>query len=168
MKAIPGFPNYYVTKNGRIRSKPRNSRKGKWMKLKTTPDGHLQIILRNKDRKFTRLVHRLVLETYVGQCPEGMECRHLDGNPQNNKLTNLCWGTHSENQHDSVQHGTHVDNRGEKHGMAKLTGQIVKDIRSKYNTKLFTQQEIADIYDISNSNVSLIVNKKAWKHIWCN
>lgn len=29
-----------------------------------------------------------------------MECRHLNGNPVDNRLENLCWGTHSENEYD--------------------------------------------------------------------
>ena len=54
-----------------------------------------------------RFVHRVVLEAFVGPRPEGMECRHLDGNPLNNRLENLCWGTPSENAWDRVHHGNH-------------------------------------------------------------
>jgi DNA-binding CsgD family transcriptional regulator len=33
-------------------------------------------------------------------------CRHLDGNPANNHISNLGWGTNSENTQDRLEHGT--------------------------------------------------------------
>lgn len=59
----------------------------------------------NSDRRVR--VHTLVLEAFVGPPPPGMECRHIDGNPSNNCLTNLQWGTSSENKWDRVRHGNH-------------------------------------------------------------
>lgn len=50
-------------------------------------------------------VHRIVLEAFVGLRPEGMVCRHLDGNGLNNNLSNLKWGTVKENYKDMVKHG---------------------------------------------------------------
>ena len=52
-------------------------------------------------------VHRLVLETFVGPCPDGMECLHINGDPGDNRVENLRWGTHAENMQDSLAHGTH-------------------------------------------------------------
>lgn len=54
-----------------------------------------------------RYVHRLVLEAFVGPCPKGMQCRHLNGIPTDNRLENLRWGTPSEDNYDRVRHGTH-------------------------------------------------------------
>jgi len=54
-------------------------------------------------------VHRLVARAFYGPRPEGLVVRHLDGNPQNNCLENLTYGTHSENLLDQVRHGTHVN-----------------------------------------------------------
>ena len=45
----------------------------------------------------------------------------------------------------------------------------LKDVRMivyMWRTKEFTQKEIAKIYKVGQDNVSLIVNKKTWKHIW--
>lgn len=69
-----------------------------------TPAGHLQVRVHGK----TRLVHRLVLEAFVGPCPPGHECCHRDGDPSNNCLDNLYWGTRSDNVRDAIQHGTHA------------------------------------------------------------
>lgn len=51
------------------------------------------------------------MAAFAGPCPEGLEVRHLDGDPANNRLTNLCYGTHSENVQDSLRHGTHAQAR---------------------------------------------------------
>lgn len=67
------------------------NRHGRILKPYKRSDGHLEVSLHKDGASKTFKVHRLVLETFVGPCPPGMECRHLDGNPLNNKLNNLCW-----------------------------------------------------------------------------
>ena len=163
-KLIPNYPNYAVTRDGRVWSKPKaggGHHNGKWLKPIKDRDGYLLVGLYKNGKEFGHRVHRLVLETYVGPCPEGMECRHLDGNSSNNSLPNLCWGTHQENEQDRLRHGT--DNRGEKHGQAKLTESDVREIRDLCN--YLTQREIGKRYSISQQQVSYIIHRKKWKHI---
>jgi hypothetical protein len=69
--------------------------------------GHLSVSLSLEGHRHTRWVHRLVLAAFVGPCPQGMEVRHLDGDPKNNAVQNLAYGTRSENELDKVRHGTH-------------------------------------------------------------
>ncbi|AKL88362.1 HNH endonuclease [Gordonia phage GMA6] len=53
------------------------------------------------------LVHRLVAEAFLGAPPSDKPLvLHRDGNPLNNKVTNLKYGTSSENRLDSVSHET--------------------------------------------------------------
>jgi hypothetical protein len=73
--------------------------------------GHLMVNLYggdtvNRHGWTPRFVHHLVLEAFVGPCPDGHVCRHLNGDPADNRTANLAWGTHSENGLDSVVHGT--------------------------------------------------------------
>lgn len=49
-------------------------------------------------------VHRLVLLAFDGPKPDGMETRHLDGVKTNNALSNLRYGTSSENSQDAMRH----------------------------------------------------------------
>lgn len=53
-----------------------------------------------------RTVGRTVLEAFLGPEP-GLVARHLDGNPFNNRIDNLAWGTNKQNTEDSISHGTH-------------------------------------------------------------
>ena len=55
------------------------------------------------DGKTTK-VPRLVAEAFIGKRPDGMEIRHLDGNPQNNRIENLAYGTHSQNVLDGYSY----------------------------------------------------------------
>jgi hypothetical protein len=58
-------------------------------------------------------VHTLVLETFVGPRPEGMQaCHDPDRDGMNNRLDNLRWDTPKANQQDSIRHGTHAQGKG--------------------------------------------------------
>lgn len=50
-------------------------------------------------------VHRLVMSAFVGPCPAGKEVLHGDGSRTNNWLSNLRYGTRSENAIDVFKHG---------------------------------------------------------------
>ena len=65
--------------------------------------GHLSVVLgRGTPGK---PVHQLVLLTFVGPPPDGEEVRHLDGDPTNNALSNLQYGTRTENILDVYRQG---------------------------------------------------------------
>ncbi|ASJ79695.1 HNH endonuclease [Mycobacterium phage Maravista] len=99
-RPIPGFEEYEACTDGRIR---RNGRVLKTFEMKS---GHHAITLCVGGKKYQRLVHRLILETFRGSCPDGMEGLHNDGRPSNNWVGNLRWGTRSENVLDAIRHGT--------------------------------------------------------------
>ena len=107
-------------------------------------------------------VHRLVLEAFVGPCPPGCETRHLNGNPADNRLCNLAWGTHRENAADKVRHGTAP--RGERNPSAKLTEADVREVRTLVEQG-YTQRDIADRFDVGPIAICHIVTRKAWKHV---
>lgn len=112
-KPIPGYEgSYAASSHGRVRSLDRITDRGrKWRGRLLTPtpmkNGYLLVTLWRNGRQRTQLVHRLILAAFHGPCPDGGEALHRDGKRANNRLENLCWGTHSENQFDQVSHGTH-------------------------------------------------------------
>lgn len=162
-KRLSNYPDYFVSDNGQIYSTITH----KIIKQYKTLDGHLQISLGHKNRH--KLIHRIVLETFIGPCPEGMECCHKNGNPADNRLENLRWDTRSNNRKDDYLLGVRTGFngcRGSYHSQSKLTEQDVRMIIYMWKTLLFTQREIADIYKISSPNINLITHKKIWKHLW--
>lgn len=92
---------YDVSDHGRVWS----HRRQRMLALTETPLGYVVVCLSQPPARLTRKVHRLVLEAFVGPCPEGMETRHLDGDRRHNQLTNLMWGTPLENGADRIAHG---------------------------------------------------------------
>jgi len=82
-------------------------RNGKILKHNIDSGGYAQVCLFNHTKKKTVGVHVLVLTAFVGPCPAGMETLHEDGVRANNQLSNLRWGTRSENAKDKIRHGTH-------------------------------------------------------------
>lgn len=121
--------------------------------------GRLQVTLCKHGFTKRFQVHRLVLLAFVGPCPEGMECRRLDGNHLNNRLTNLEWATHAVNMSDMLRHGTSV--KGGKNFKAKLTEDDVREIR----TARATERELAARYGVSQVAVHFIRTRKTWKHV---
>lgn len=167
MKPIPGFPNYAITKDGRIWSNRRQGSRGQWLHPQAKKEyGHLRILLRKNGKYLLRQVHRLVLETFIGPCPAGKECRHLDGNPKNNNLDNLCWGTHKENFQDMIRHGTdtirHLDHQGEHNGNAKLDKTKVKVIRFLRKYAGFLVKDLALQFGVERHTISAICSGKRW------
>lgn len=112
-RAVVGWEGLYeVSSLGRVRSLPRQTSHGivGGRVLKPSPNkrrnNYLQVGLSNVTRR-TAKVHVLVAAAFHGERPDGMEIRHLDGDPANNAASNLRYGTKSENMLDAVRHGTH-------------------------------------------------------------
>ena len=84
-----------------------------------------------------------------------MECRHLDGNRENNRLVNLKWGTHTDNEKDKIKHGT--SQHGERNPVSLLTNEQAEIIRSIYKEGNMIQKEIGKLFGVSQTVVSYIV-----------
>lgn len=112
-KPIPGYEgSYEASDQGRVRSLDRTiiEKTGRAVNvrgrvLKPTEGNKRYLLVTLSGR--TKRVHRLVLAAFEGENPD-MQVRHLDGDPQNNRLVNLAYGTNAENMLDSIRHGTHA------------------------------------------------------------
>lgn len=94
---------YEVSDLGRVHSVKRDIIR----RPQLAKTGYQTIMLTRPGQRITVLVHRLVLEAFVGPCPEGMLCCHGEGGPTDNRLTNLRWDTPTENNLDQVRMGVH-------------------------------------------------------------
>jgi len=114
-RSVPGYEGLYeVSDQGRVRSVQRVVQRSNGV-TQTIRERvlrpqrnrkHLNVTLHGQNGiTQTPLVHRLVLEAFVGPCPPGQEACHWDDVGDNNKLSNLRWGTPAENQRDKVRNG---------------------------------------------------------------
>lgn len=104
---VPGYEGLYrVSSFGRVQT-TRVGTKCATGILRQSKHKYRVVGLYKNKKGTTHYVHRLVLLTFVGARPEGQETRHRDGDVDNNRLDNLCYGTHAENGHDLILHGRH-------------------------------------------------------------
>lgn len=166
-REIPGYPGYRAGSDGTIWScwknngkKPR-TKTNDWHILKPRPNhrGYHQVKLFDEQRRPWRItVHKIVLITFVGPAPDGMECRHFPDNTRtNNRLENLSWGTKKQNQADRIACGT--DSRGEKHPLAKFSHDQVRLIRERAANGE-KHEAIAESYGVRRATISYIVRRK--------
>lgn len=107
------------------------------------------------------LVSRLVCERVHGPAPTPLhEAAHSCGNGDEGCVNkhHLSWKTPVENSADKDKHGTMV--RGSDHKLAKLTEDNVRAIRSIGGN--MKQREIAALYGVDQSTVSMILSRKKW------
>ena len=170
IRAIPGFPSYGVSTDGRI-WRVRPDIKGvasTWklprpLKLQRDKDGYLRVALYRDAATRPHQVARLVLEAFVGAPPPGRyEAAHWNGIKDDNRLENLRWATSAENKADMKRHGTQPMGRGI--ALAKLTDDKVVEIR-RARAAGKTCADLAGRYGISAVAISSVVRRRTWKHV---
>lgn len=110
------------------------------------------------------LAHRLAWKFAYGICPDDKMVCHKCDIPSCINPEHLFLGTAAENNEDRDRKGRWTHNKGEKHGMAKLTESDVIDIRQclKDGIELET---IAAGWGVTKSMIGLIKNGRNWKHL---
>jgi len=129
-RPVPGWP-YFASNFGRVKNQ-----EGRLMSLAPLDRGHLVVCLTLNKQHKNHYVHRLVMAAFHGW--KDQLVRHLDGNPKNNNLENLAYGTGVENSADMILHGTHI--RGERNSQAKLTNEQVLWFKDFYETHILARK----------------------------
>jgi len=107
-RSVPGYEgSYEVSDLGRVRSwRPwRGNPVPRVLAASPDTNGHRRIRLSFEGSAEHAGVHKLVMLAFVGPVPEGMEVLHGDDDKTNNRLSNLRYGTRSENMLDRVENG---------------------------------------------------------------
>lgn len=159
---------YEVSNFGRIRSVRRMVKSGTGRKLAggsiVQPIFHkdtkyLVVNLSGDGKRKQVLVHRIVLESFIGACPTGKEACHSDGDRRNPVLSNLRWDTRKNNHADKKLHGTWQG--GEKNGNAKLDRNLVLHIRQSGKTIKQLVREIG----VSHGCIEKAKYRATWAHV---
>lgn len=172
---------YEVSDLGRVRSLDRSKWNGRCFYVQrgrvlsqkpNVRSGYVHVNLCKDGIAESLVAHRLVLEAFVGPCPEGMECCHNNGVRHDIRLLNLRWDTIANNHADKHLHGTSragkalawIDSRGVNNGQAKIDDSIVRQM-FKMRAEGLLNKEIAERISMSNMTVSLVLRRKSWSHV---
>lgn len=157
-KDIPGYEgSYAVSDLGRVKSVYAKG----FRKPGPHHGGYLLMNLYRDGKRKSVTLHRLVWETFNGVGKSGLHICHLDGNPKNNRLSNLAQVDAKTNHTHKKIHGTYKF--GESHPISKLSEKNVLKIRAaKGRVK---QKVLAKKYGVTYSNISAIQLRKSWRHV---
>lgn len=125
-KKIPSAKGYFASSKGLIRNSD-----GVVLKSSPNQGGYQAICLKTNDSTVkNKPISSWVMEAFVGEKPEGMFVRHLNGKKHDDRIDNLAYGTPQENTDDCLLHGTRKN--GPFHPRAKLNWDQVFEIRKRY------------------------------------
>lgn len=141
IKPIPQNPTYGITDMGEVINLETNFK----LKLSRKSNGYMQAKLfikydaKTKKHYYNYLhVHRLVAEAYIPN-PNNLPCvNHIDGNKENNTISNLEWCTCKQNMQHAVRIGLFKKD-------IKITD--LEDIFSDYISKKYLLSELEDKYN---------------------
>lgn len=168
-KDIPGYEGrYQVSSLGRVRSLDRTYvrvQNGKEIRcplrgrvLRQTNNHRIPYltVTLSPEWKSAR-VHKLVAIAFLGDCPEGMEICHIDGNVFNNAVSNLRYGTHTENIADMVKHGT-------RQKQCRLSPVEVREIRARIRNGE-SDASIAKAFGVSERTIFRVRHGKVYRWV---
>lgn len=125
-------------------------------------------------KKRTVVASRVAFMLVNGSEPENLALHRCDNPPCCNP-SHIYDGTHSRNTRDMVERGrdawaTGVSRPlrpqfGEDNVNAKLTEQIVREIRQRYADGGVSQQQLASEYGVNQTKISAVVCRRTWKHV---
>jgi len=172
-KDVIGYEKKYQCSNlGRMKSLKRlclhsngtiQPIKERILSLGTHAQGYKQAYLNNKNKSKTFKVHILVAKEFIPNPLNLPEVNHKKGIKSDNMYWSLEWNTSKENSIHAVKTGLRVSLKGSSHKQSKLTEAQVLEIREIGRSKKL--KDIGDIYNVGIHTISLILNRKTWKHI---
>lgn len=124
---------------------------------------HITLVSPETRKRTNKLVHRLVCEAFHGPepFPEAMAL-HKDHVRTNCAEDNLYWGTRADNTADRVEAGKSHRPKGESNPKAKLSWDLVREIRQKAEEGIPSAQ-LAVVYNISPTMCWKIIKHRHWK-----
>ena len=157
---LEGYEKYYeISSFGSVRSLRRDRLLKPW---KAARMQYWAVALHGDGISTKQYIHRLVLLTFVGPCPEGMESCHGEKGKDVNRLDNLRWGTRLSNAHDIDLHGNRL--LGDEHPTSILTETDVAAIKTFCKNR-GDRTTMARKYNVSTGTINDIMQGKTWAHV---
>lgn len=150
-RRVEEAPDYEVSDDGLVRNAS-----GHLMSQRTHRDGHRMVGMYVNGKQKTFYVHRVVLKAFVGLPAKGQQCLHHNGNPSDNRVSNLRWGWPHENAADRRRHGS-------SKRLSRITEEDVRTMRETPVSEV-SHAEMARRLGVTSAAVCDIRNFKRRKH----
>lgn len=121
--------------------------------------GYGKLGMRIDGKPRTVQAHRVAYQMLVGPIPDGMVLCHRCDNPPCVNPTHLFVGTIADNMRDMARKGRF------SRSQAKLTPELVREIRSRYIPRRVSLTMLAAQYGVSFQLISLVVNRRIWQDV---
>lgn len=147
-----------------------HTRQPRVVRARVTPNGYLRCGLKLPGERIREvLVHRVVAIAFYGlPASPSFEVDHLNGIKLDNRPENLQWVDRSENQLRAYAMGLRdipaICGKGSQSQRAKVSDEDVIAIRARFANGE-KQKDLAASYGLTQPSISLIVNRKNWKHL---
>jgi hypothetical protein len=172
-KPVVGYEGYYEVSNfGNVYSVDREiltirgffeKRKRRKMNFMYAKAGYVCVCLSRDNKNNRTFVHRLVAMAFIPNPENKPQVNHKDLNKANNRVDNLEWNTALENNKHAQLNK--ANSFGESHYRAKLTEEIVKEIRYIYRSQLYSFADLAAIYGVSAHTMRSLIIGKIWRNV---
>lgn len=155
---IRSVDRYITTKNGRNRF-----HKGCERKTKLNNRGYEMVSIYTDGKEKTCLVHRLVAMVFIENINNLPEVNHKDNDKSNNNADNLEWMTSKDNHTHAIINGFRFQN-GQDSVNSKLSNKEVEAIRDMWINGKFSQQELANSFNVGQTTIGRIVRRESYKN----
>lgn len=161
-KDIPDYEGLYKASDlGRIKSSPKHTYLF-FRILKQKINNDYLIVNLCKDKKVkTKKVHRLIGLTFIPNPENKPHINHKKGIKKDNRANQIEWNTIKENNIHAYETGLKKPKKSKDCNFSKLTAAEIKEIKENKNN--LNQRELGELYNVSQSNISYILNNKTWK-----
>lgn len=163
---VAGYEGIYQVSNmGRVKS--LHWLGGRLIKPSSNKKGYLSVGLSKNNVMKNNKVHVLVARAFLLNPENKPIVHHRDGNRKNNRLENLEWATHIENQQYSIQMGTKKYLSGHENPNAKLTPEQVRYIRKHYikGHPEFNANALAIKFNVGQTTIYSVIHYKTYKNV---
>ncbi len=112
-----------------------------------------------------KLSHRVAYEFTYGPISKGLCVLHRCDNMKCCNPSHLFLGTSEDNIHDMYKKKRNNNVSGDRCGASKLNHDQILEIRKKYSTGDYTNDQLGKEYGVAHQQISRIVNKINWRHV---
>ena len=133
-KPAADYEGYYEVSNlGRVKSLPRRgtTKQERILKPALKRNGYMDICLQKNGKRKYLHVHQVIAKTFIPNPDNKSQVNHIDGDKQNNCVSNLEWNTPSENiSHKFKVLGCKADRHGLRPVKCVETGKIFDGVKA--------------------------------------